>query len=121
MGNTLELLQDATIALSQNGTMKERLAHAWLSHLATLDAGHVPETFRPQFREMCEAMRRERPLPRECPVRASIRKMSNEEAGQYAELVVRLYAAIARSGNVAALPRPAPALAPIVQLFATER
>jgi len=64
-------------------------------------------------------MRRERPQPRENPVLASIRKMSNGEASAYTALVIRLYAAVARAGSSTPLPRP-PVLAPIVQLFAAD-
>jgi hypothetical protein len=69
---------------------------------------------------MCEAMSRERPLPRENPVRASVRKMSNDEASRYAALVVRLYAAVARDRGMAGQISRQPALAPIVQLFAAD-
>lgn len=119
MGTTLELLQEAAVVLSQSGSVKERLANAWLSHLSVLETSALPENFRAEFRQMSDAMRRERPLPRENPVLASIRKMSNEEASRYTALVVRLYAAVARGGNVSPLPRP-PVLAPIVQLFAAD-
>lgn len=118
MRNTLELLQDAAIVLSQCGSVKERFANAYLSHLTTLDASQLPEAYRGEFREMCEALRRERPLPKENPALASIRKMSNGEASQYAALVVRLYAAVARSG-AAPLAR-SPTLAPVLQLFAAD-
>ena len=119
MSTTLETLQEAAVVLSQAGSVKERLAQAWCSHLALLDPSQLPETFRIDFRAMSEAMRRERALPRENPVLASIRKMSNDEAGRYTALVIRLYAAVARGGNSAPLPRP-PMLAPIVQLFAAD-
>ena len=119
MGTTLELLQEAAVVLSQAGSVKERLAQAWLSHLAVLEPAQLPEPFRAGFREMAEAMRRERALPRENPVLASIRKMSNEEASRYTALVIRVYAAAARLGTTTPLPRT-PMLAPIVQLFAAD-
>ena len=119
MRTTLELLQDAAIVLSQGGSVKERFAHAYLSHLTTLDAAQLPEAYRTEFGDMCEALRRERPLPRENPALASIRKMSSNEASQYAALVVRLYAAVARSGSVTSITRP-PSLAPVLQLFAAD-
>ena len=69
-------------------------------------------------------MSRERPLPRETVARASVRKMSNEEAGRYAALVVSIFAAMARSGAVVSAPRrksrSAQTPAPIVHLFAAE-
>lgn len=119
MSTTLELLQEAAVILSQAGSVKERLAHAWLSHLAVIDPAQLPDGFRGDFRQMSDAMRRERPLPRENPVLASIRKMSNEEASRYTALVIRLYAAVARGASAAPPSRP-PVLAPIVQLFAAD-
>jgi hypothetical protein len=119
MSTTLETLQEAAVVLSQAGSVKERLAQAWLSHLFVIETSQLPENFRGDFREMSDAMRRERALPRENPVLASIRKMSNEEASRYTALVIRLYAAVARGGLSAPLPRP-PVLAPIVQLFAAD-
>jgi hypothetical protein len=119
MSDVLERLQRAALVLTQNAPVKDRLAEAWLGHLQVLDAGQLPEHFRGEFSEMCEAMTRERPLPRENPVRASVRKMSNAEAGRYAALVVRLYGAVARNGGSSGTPRQPP-LAPSVQLFAAQ-
>ena len=118
MSDSLERLQRAALVLTQNAPAKDRLAEAWLGHLHALDVAQLPEAYRGEFRAMCEAMTRERPLPRENPVRASVRKMSGEEVGRYAELVVRLYGAVARNGVAVAPPRQ-PQLAPIVQLFAS--
>ncbi len=118
MSNSLELLQDAALVLTQAGTVKDRLVSAYTNHLSYLDASLVPDKFRDEFESMCEAMHRERPLPRENPVRASVRKMSNDEANGYAALVVKIYGAVARAGQ-SALPRT-PVLAPIVQLFAAD-
>src|ERR1700712_774507 len=98
MGTTLELLQEAAVVLSQAGSVKERLAQAWLSPLSVLEPSQLPALFCSEFRAMSEAMRRERALPRENPVIASIRKMSNDEASCYTALVIRLYAAVARGG-----------------------
>jgi hypothetical protein len=119
MSNSLELLQEAAIVLAQHGSVKDRLAEAWLRHLSLLDAALLPEMHRAEFRAMAEAMRRERPLPRENPARASVRKMSAEEAGRYATLVVRIYGAVARGGSPVSVVRPLP-LSPIVQLFAAD-
>jgi hypothetical protein len=118
MSNTLELLQDAALVLTQAGTVKDRLVSAYTNHLSYLDTSHVPDKFRDDFESMCEAMHRERPLPRENPVRASVRKMSSSEANGYAALVVKIYGAVARSGQ-STLTRT-PVLAPIVQLFAAD-
>jgi hypothetical protein len=120
MNSTLDLLQRAALQLSQEGSIKDRLAAAYASHLLDVDADDLPEDVREAFAAMCEAMHRERPLPRESVIRASVRKMSNEEAGQHAALVVRAFASLARAEvNGVSMRRAArkPAL-PVVQMFA---
>jgi hypothetical protein len=121
MESTLDLLQRAAHRLSQEGSIKDRLADAYASHLLEIDAEDLPEEVRDEFAAMCEAMHRERPLPRESVIRASVRKMSTEQAGQYAALVVRAFACVARADSGAASMRRAtrvPASSPVVQLFA---
>jgi hypothetical protein len=120
MNSTLDLLQRAALQLSQEGSIKDRLAAAYASHLLEVDADDLPDDVREAFAAMCEAMHRERPLPRESVIRASVRKMSNEEAGQHAALVVRAFASLARAEVAGVSMRRAgrkPA-APVVQMFA---
>ncbi|MEO8314456.1 MAG: hypothetical protein ABI645_06625 [Pseudomonadota bacterium] len=120
MNSTLDFLQRAAHRLTQEGSIKDRLADAYASHLLEVDVDDLPDEVRDDFAAMCEAMHRERPLPRESVIRASVRKMSNEEAGQFAALVVRAFAALARSdlsGGAMRRPVRKPVLAP-VQLFA---
>ncbi len=120
MNSALDLLQRAAVRLSQDGSIKERLADAYSSHLAELDAEDLPEQVRSEFVAMCDALHRERPLPRESLVRASIRKMSNDEAGRHAALVVRMFATVARAetAGVATWRARNPVASPVVQLFA---
>ncbi len=131
MSTPLEMLQEAALALASNGTVKDRLLAAYCTHLAALDEDQLPKEYREEFAQMCRALHRERPLPRENAVRASVRKMSNDEAHAYAALLVRLYGAVARTNTpvrsrsaagIAVTSLPAqittPAFAPVVQLFA---
>jgi hypothetical protein len=123
MDTTLDLLQRAAIRLSQEGSIKDRLADAYAAHLVDVDADELPDTVRSEFAALCEAMHRERPLPRESVIRASVRKMSNDEARHYAALVVRAFATLARAETAAVPSRRAArnaAASPIVQLFAAE-
>lgn len=122
MDNLLDLLQQAAITLSQGGNIKDRLADAYATHLIQVDVEDLPETLRDEFECLCQAMRRERPLPRESAIRASVRKMSNDEAARHAALVVRIFAAVARTGNVTSARRGvrSPIAAPIVSLFAAD-
>jgi hypothetical protein len=65
-------------------------------------------------------MQRERPLRGEDAVRATIRKMSSEEAESHAAVIVRLFCALTRQHELEPpLPAPLPGGA-VVQLFAAE-
>ncbi len=109
MATTLDILQSATLCLAQSGTLKERLGQAFQNHLSDLRPEDLPAALRAGFLELSAAMQRVKPLPRENPVMASIRKMSMEEASRHAVFVVRMLGTVAALGE-AALPAPAPAL-----------
>ena len=98
MNDVLDQLQQATVKLSQGGPIKDRLADAYTIYLSNIDASDIPERYRAEFVELHAALNRERPLPRESVVRASVRKMSNDDADRYAALVVQAFAALARGG-----------------------
>ena len=119
MDSTLDLLQRAALRLSQEGSIKDRLADAYASHLLEIDADDLPEEVRDDFAAMCEAMHRERPLPRESVIRASVRKMSNEETERHAASIVRMFCRLTRQQELE-LPMPATSGAAVVQLFAAE-
>ena len=59
---------------------------------------------------MIQALHRAQALPGDDVVKASVRKLSNEEACRYAELVVRLYGMFAGMKHItlASAHRPAP-------------
>ena len=96
MSSTWEQLEGAALSLVRAGSIKDRLTDAFRNHLAHVDSEELPDTLRGQFRTCHEALTRERPLPGEEAVRATVRKMSNQEADEVAEGVVRLYGAFVR-------------------------
>jgi hypothetical protein len=96
MNNVLDQLQQATVKLSQSGPIKDRLADAYSTFLSNIDAADIPDRYRAEFVALHMALNRERPLPRESVVRASVRKMSSEDAEKHAALVVHAFAALAR-------------------------
>lgn len=123
MNSVLEHLQSAMLRLAAAGSVKDRLAEAYLHHLCLLEPHQVPEAHRADFIALCKALVRERPLPNENPVRASVRKMSVEEANGYASLIVTIFGAAARAAHAqsAPLPRAVPSgLAPLIQRYAAE-
>jgi hypothetical protein len=96
MNTTWELLEGAALSLARSGGIKDRLCEAYRNHLALVDAAELPETLRQPFHDCHDALTRERPLPGEDAVRATVRKFSNREAEELACQVVRLFAAMVR-------------------------
>lgn len=121
MSNNFELLQLATLRLSQDGPIKDRLVEAYDAHLVAVETEELPEPVREEFGTLCAAMHREAPQVRESAVRASVRKMSNSEASEYAAMVVRLFAAMARfdAARIATSMQRS-TRAPMLQLVAAE-
>lgn len=118
MSHNFELLQLATLRLSQDGTIKDRLIDA-SEALVAVDMDDLPDAARDDFGALCDALHREPPQVRESAIRASVRKMSVLEAREYAAMVVRLFAAMARFDTAraaAAAARQGRVPASVVQL-----
>ncbi len=103
MSTAWEQLEGAALSLARSGPIKERLAAAYRNHLALVNADELPDALREEFRACHDALTRERPLRGEDAVRATVRKMSNQEADAVACSVVRLFAAIAREETALAV------------------
>ena len=84
-------LEAAVTILTGHGALKDRLALAYSKYLEHLEQQELPEATQREFAELSLAMHRARALPGDTIVRASIRKLSNEEAQRYASLAVRMY------------------------------
>src|SRR6187431_2236334 len=119
MSRVYDRLESATLLLARSGAIKERLSGAWRQCLTNLEPDDVPRELRLQFLELSSAMQRERPLRGEDAVRATIRKMSNEEAEGRAAHIVRMFCRISRQQELE-LPMPQGSGAAVVQLFAAE-
>ena len=119
MSPVYDRLESATLLLTRSNAIKERLSAAWRQNLAHIEPEDVPRELRLQFLELASAMQRERPLRGEDAVRATIRKMSNEEAERHAAHIVRMFCRMTRQQELE-LPMPAAANAAVVQLFAAE-
>jgi hypothetical protein len=119
MTRIYDRLEAATLLLTRSGAIKERLNAAWRQFLATIDPDDLPRELRLQFLELTSAMQRERPLRGEDAVRATIRKMSNEEAERHAAHIVRIFCRMTRQQELE-LPLPGATGGAVVQLFAAE-
>ena len=120
MTRVYDRLESATLHLARSGVIKERLEGAWRKWLVNVETEDVPREIRLQFMEASSRMQRERPLRGEDAVRATIRKMSNEEAEHHASIIVRMFCRMTRQQELE-LPLPSSATsAAVVQLFAAE-
>ena len=109
MNTTWAQLEGAALSVAGSGSIKDRLIDAYRNHLALVNAGELPEALRADFRACHEALTRERPLRGEDAVRATVRKMSGQEADDIARGIVQLFAAAVRESvrPIAAAPAPA--------------
>lgn len=115
---TWEKFQRATVALARSGAIKDRLSCAYREHLCAISEDDLPRELRADFRAFRCALTRERPVLRgEDPFRATIRKMSCEEAEDIACSVVQMFSELPRGFAAAARTKPA---AQIVPLFIAE-
>ena len=121
MSRVYDRLESATLLLARAGAIKERLNGAWRQCLANIDSDDVPRELRLPFLELASAMQRERPLRGEDAVRATIRKMSNEEAEGHAAFIVRMFCRMTRQQELElSMPVGQNGVGAVVQLFAAE-
>jgi hypothetical protein len=119
MSRVYDRLESATLLLTGAGAIKGRVSDAWRQCLANIEPDDLPHELRLQFIELGKVIQRERPLRGEDAVRATIRKMSNEEAERLAALIVRMFCRMTRQQELE-LHLPSQAGAAVVQLFAAE-
>jgi len=119
MSRVYDRLESATLLLARAGAIKERLDGAWRQCLSNIEPDDLPRELRLQFIELTSAMQRERPLRGEDAARATIRKMSNEDAERHSAFIVRMFCRMTRQQELE-LPVPSQTSAAVVQLFAAE-
>ena len=99
MRNLTERLESAVVCLAGPGTIKDRLIEAYGKCVADLTEDDFPSELRGDFSELVRALHRERALPGESIVRASVRKLSPDDARRYTTLIVRTYGTLAGTRN----------------------
>jgi hypothetical protein len=96
MSSTWENFFAATAMLASAGPIKHRLLEAYRSHLADVDEDELPKEIRDEFCSLSTSMSCVRPLRGETAVQATVRKMSDREAGGLAMRIVDMLAVISR-------------------------
>jgi len=95
MSTAWERFHGAMLSLARSGHIKDRVADAYRNHLADVDEDELPREIRDDFRAVAFTLTREPPMLRgEDAIRATTRKMSNDEADRVAVTMVRMFFAI---------------------------
>jgi hypothetical protein len=81
----------AVSVLAGNGHIKQRLVRAYEDNLAFIDDDDMPSALQSPFADLRLLMNSVDPLNGEGPIRASVRKMSIEQADDCAHQIVDLY------------------------------
>ena len=85
-----ESLHKATLELAKSTALKQRLTDAFTRHLLDLSLHDMPGEVREDFEALRQSITRVRPQHGECPVAATVRKMSIGEADACAARIVAL-------------------------------
>jgi hypothetical protein len=113
-------LEAAALSMTGPGSIKDRLLEAYCLHLEELQESDLPGALSAEFAEMIEALHRAPALPGDDVVKASVRKLSNEQARRYAELVVRIYGMCAGMTQQLGNGRGNRTVAPLLKFLSAE-
>jgi hypothetical protein len=120
MSTTFERLEGATLSLARSAHIKERLTDAFRNHLAYIEEDELPSELREEFRTLHHEVTREPPLLRgEDSLRATVRKLSRNEAEAIASRVVHLFVDLTRT-QAASGRRASKAAVAVVPLYLAE-
>ena len=97
-------LEAAVLLLAGDGTLKDRLAAAFREHLDDIDELELPGEVQLEYSQMSRTMHLASALPGDNVVRASVRKLSSDEARRFAALIVRIYALRMQSQTAGSKP-----------------
>ncbi|HWM69155.1 MAG TPA: hypothetical protein VNO35_21380 [Steroidobacteraceae bacterium] len=106
MNTTLDLFEAATMSLTRAAPIKDRIADAYLNYLVYIHEEDLPADVCEEFRALTDTLTRVRPeLRGDDRLRATVRKMSNNDAEIAASAVVRMFGSLSRA--VAGVPQEA--------------
>lgn len=91
MQTTLEHFRDAVLVLVGAGPVKQRLLQAFHEHLGHLSPDELPRDLRDPYATLAAAFHSTRRTGSLDAVSASVLKMSESEACQHAQSVVRMF------------------------------
>lgn len=109
MNTTLDLFEAATVSLTRPAPIKDRLADAYLNYLVYVHEEDLPADVCEEFRALTDTLTRVSPeLRGDDSLRATVRKMSSNDAAVAASAVVRMFGAVCRHSNPQAVQDTTP-------------
>jgi hypothetical protein len=100
MNTTLDLFEAATVSLTRPTSIKDRLTDAYRNYQAYVDVRHLPADVCEEFRALTDTLTRTSPQIRgDDALRATVRKMSSNDAAAAAAAVVRMFGAVSRAST----------------------
>jgi hypothetical protein len=112
MNTALDLFEAATVSLTKAAPIKDRIADAYKNYLVHVHEEDLPYDVCEEFRALTDTLTRVDPeLRGDDSVRATIRKMSNNDAEIAASAVVRMFGAVSRA--IAGSPHQTVATSPL--------
>ena len=98
MNTTLDLFEAATMSLTRAAPIKDRLADAYRNYLVYVHEEDLPADVCEEFRALTDTLTRVSPeLRGDDALRATVRKMSNNDAANAASAVVRMFGSVSRA------------------------
>ncbi|HEX9208215.1 MAG TPA: hypothetical protein VF851_08260 [Steroidobacteraceae bacterium] len=105
MAAVWDVFHEAVRVLVGAGPVKQRLIEAYREHLAGVREQDVPDALRERLLELRAAMHSAPATGGMTAPEASVRKMSEQDAGRHATSILEMFAALGTSTEQEATPR----------------
>ena len=99
MLDDVERFMAAVKVMAGNGNVKQRLVQAYEENLQNIECDDLPAAARQPYADLRAMMQTVAPLNGEGPIRATVRKMSVDDADRCGRLMVDLLAEVVRHSD----------------------
>lgn len=99
MSNQVDRFLTAVSVMAGNGHIKQRLIKAYEDNLQGIACDDLPVAARQPYADLRAMLQAVAPLNREGVIRATVRKMSEQDAARCAQLMIQLLAEVIRHSD----------------------
>jgi hypothetical protein len=97
MSTAWDRFHGAALLLAGAGPVKQRLAHAFRTHLVDLEIEELPRELRADFLALAKSLTAGRAVGGMGVIDATVRKLSDAQAAAYTGRLIAMYGALAQS------------------------